>query len=312
MSEDVPSPSTIAYRVYTKANDRIITSEQIEDAILEYPDSRFPQPDFSSFHSEAYSRYRASAERMGAIIAQTQPADVVVTLLVDHSGSLRGDIACLTASTAGAISLCLTCAGTRHEVLGFTTRSWHGGMSRGRWLKMGGAYPGRLCDLLHVVHRPFDASRELSEEAMQRMTLPGFCKENIDGEAIEWASERLRSAKATRRVLIVLSDGAPVDDATLLANYPEILTNHLEAVTEAIVREGVIELYAISPSPEHWLPWYYPQYAVVTDNCEIADIALPVLAAVVSHSVMAPAAGQLPERRVFAPQTDSEASFELP
>ena len=310
--DDYPSKLTLPYRAYSRANDRVITNEQIDHAVREYPDARFAQPDFESFHAAAVNDWDSEARQMAQTILTSHPGDIAVTLLLDHSGSLRGEVACLLACMAGAISSCLAQASIRHEILGFTTRSWHGGISRAAWLKSGEAFPGRLCDILHIVHRRFEDASELSFDAMLRMTFPALCKENIDGEALEWAVERLRAAHAQRRILIVLSDGAPVDDATLLANYPDILTSHLEKVTEEIVRAGDVELYAISTNSEHWLPNYYPQYAVAPEIEAIADVVLPTVAAVVCHPASVPSAEQLSQRGADWTTSDMTHVFDIP
>jgi cobaltochelatase CobT len=298
------------YRAYTKVNDRTINNAQIIDAIREYPDSRFPAPDFSAFHKTAQSLYQAPAFKLAEALRDCA-SGVAVSLLVDHSGSLRGETACQLASVVGAVSCCLTAAKVSNEILGFTTRSWHGGKSRAAWLKSGDAFPGRVCDLLHIVHRPFAESSALAFEELRRMTLPALCKENIDGEALEWAVGRLRAAAATRRILLVVSDGAPVDDSTLLANHPSFLTSHLQAVTAAIVAQSDVELYALSVERDHWLPHYYPQYAVASDIGEIAQIALPFVASIVASSASMPVPTQLSDRAPFKVE-EATQTFELP
>lgn len=293
------------------ANDRVITSEQILDAVREYPDLRFPEPDFQAFHNAIQPSYEDTARHFAELLRATPARGVAVTLLLDHSGSLRGETACLLASTTGAISFCLAEARVLHEVLGFTTRSWHGGFSRAAWLKTSDACPGRLCDLLHIVHKPFAEGSPLSFEALRRMTLPSLCKENVDGEAIEWAAERLRRIDAQRRILVVLSDGAPVDDATLLANSPDILVDHLRKVTATIGFAQDIEIYALSVERQHWLPLYYPQHAVVSDWADIARIALPMIAMIVANSASAPMVEQWESRPQTLPADEMQV-FEIP
>jgi cobaltochelatase CobT len=291
------SPNTdvrLPYRAYTTANDRIISSDEIDDAIAEYPDNRFPTPEFRTFFELVTKRCEVAADRVNTFLRSRDNDDVAVTLLIDHSGSggRFGDL-CLAPAASGVISNCLTAANVRHEILGFTTRSWHGGTSRAAWLRTGDPFPGRLCDLLHIVHRPFDMRAPLSFEAMERMTHAGLHKENVDGEALLWAAARLRESGGARKVMIVLSDGAPVDDATLMTNSERILTDHLREVTSSMIRAGDIELYAISPNEEHWLTWYYPQHLVVSDIDGLAELLLPFLAAVIASPSSAPRDDQL-------------------
>lgn len=194
--------------------------------------------------------------------------ELVVTLLIDHSGSMaEGAILQADLLTAALVSI-LIGAGAKVEVLGFTTSSWRGGDSRKLWLKHGKPrMPGRLCDLLHVIYREADSTEAWSDDVVRGMFTAGLLKENIDGEAVLWAERRLLATPASRRVLFVLSDGAPVDDSTLLANGgPEgkttILTDHLKAVLARIKLEERIALCGISLcSPAY--SNYVPQIAVL-------------------------------------------------
>jgi cobaltochelatase CobT len=143
-----------------------------------------------------------------------------------------------------------------------------------------------------VVHRSFDESTPLSTHAQSRMTQSGLLKENIDGEALQWASERLRRANASRRIIIVISDGAPVDDSTLSANGPNILDDHLRDVVRETVLSGEAEIYGVGIDYEMFR--YYQQYVVVSEPRHIADVFIPMLTAILNSKAHAPDANQPP------------------
>jgi cobaltochelatase CobT len=156
--------------------------------------------------------------------------DTIVSLLLDHSGSMRGRPIRFAARAAMGASDLLEAPGAKQEILGFTTVTWKGGRSRAKWLRDGRpCYPGRLNDLLHIVY--CGAGERLQARACATMLRPDLVKENVDGEAIEWAVSRLRQRDESRKCLIVISDGAPVDDATLLANGAEYLNHRLRGVS---------------------------------------------------------------------------------
>jgi cobaltochelatase CobT len=174
--------------------------------------------------------------------------DTVVTLLLDNSGSMRGRPSMIVAVCADILARCLERCGVRSEILGFTTRTWRGGRAREKWITAGSPdNPGRLNELLHVIYKPADAPWRRSRHSLGLMMRQGFHKENVDGEALAWAHRRLLRRPEQRRILMMISDGAPVDDSTLAAargtgNY---LERHLRHAIDDIVRLGEVELFAI-------------------------------------------------------------------
>lgn len=173
--------------------------------------------------------------------------DTVATVLIDHSGSLnrfRNAETCLCISET--LILALDQLGIRHEILGFTTDSWHGGNSRQLWLQNGEPKnPGRLCDLLHIIYRSHDDAAQSPPEELSNLLVPFLLKENIDGEALEWAEARLQNRAEKRKILFHISDGAPVDDSTILANSPAYLVDHLTSTIKRLEANDDIELYGM-------------------------------------------------------------------
>jgi len=190
--------------------------------------------------------------------------DVVVTLLLDNSGSLRGRPISVVARCADILACTLEQCGVTVEVLGFTTRAWKGGQSRELWLAEGRpANPGRLNDLRHIIYKAADAPWSRTHRNFGLMTSEGFLKENIDGEALNWAHERLRARPEQRRILMVISDGVPVDDATLWANADDYyLVRHLRHVIAEIEARSLVELVAIGVGHDV-TPWYRHALTVV-------------------------------------------------
>ena len=231
--------------------------------------------------------YEKAARQLVENLRLSDLQNLRVSFLLDHSGSLRGEKCCLLAATTGIASECLAQLGVKHEVLGFTTRSWRGGQSREKWSHVGRpAAPGRLCDLLHIVYRDFQNADPVASDGLRLMVDPRILKENIDGEALEWANGRLLAEEAARRVLIVISDGAPVDDSTLLFNGPNILDDHLKLVARDIIEHGDVELYGVGL---HYRMFrYYPQYVVIERAEDIGDVILPTLQAILSSSAHSP------------------------
>jgi cobaltochelatase CobT len=186
--------------------------------------------------------------------------DTVVSLLVDHSGSMRGQKMLLAAGSVVVAADLLEKLKVTCEVLGFTTVRWKGGRSREKWLRSGRpSYPGRLNDLLHIIYK--SAGQNPFEARYENMIREDVLKENIDGEAILWAAARLRSRSETRKHLFIISDGASVDDSTLMENGGNYLQAHLIAVIQDITRTGDIAVSAIGI--DHEVDRYYPRSAVV-------------------------------------------------
>ncbi|HEX9474809.1 MAG TPA: hypothetical protein VF931_11505 [Steroidobacteraceae bacterium] len=177
---------------------------------------------------------------------ETDFRDTVVTLLLDNSGSMRGRPVMLAAVCADVLARTLERCGVKVEILGFTTRAWQGGQSRADWLRTGaGANPGRLSDLRHIVYKSADAPWRRAREHLGLMLREDLLKENIDGEALLWAHERLLSHSEARKILMVISDGVPLDEATLSANPGSYLEQHLRNVVKWIEQRSSVELVAI-------------------------------------------------------------------
>jgi cobaltochelatase CobT len=190
--------------------------------------------------------------------------DTVVTLLLDNSGSMRGRPIMVAALCADILARTLERCGVKVEILGFTTRAWKGGVSKEDWLKAGRPpQPGRLNDLRHVIYKSADAPWRRARRNLGLMMREGLLKENIDGEALLWAHERLIGRPEQRRILMVISDGAPVDDSTLSANPGNYLEKHLRAVIAHIEGHSPVELIAIGIG--HDVTRYYKRAVTIVD-----------------------------------------------
>jgi cobaltochelatase CobT len=199
----------------------------------------------------------------------TEFRDTVVTLLLDNSGSMRGRPIMVAACCADILARTLERCGVKVEILGFTTRSWKGGQSREQWLATGKPVnPGRLNDLRHIIYKAADAPWRRTKRNLALMMREGLLKENIDGEALAWAHNRLLLRPEQRRILVMISDGAPVDDSTLSVNSGSYLENHLREVIEEIESRSPVELIAIGIG--HDVTRYYRRAVTITDPSELA------------------------------------------
>jgi cobaltochelatase CobT len=203
--------------------------------------------------------------------------DTVVTLLIDNSGSMRGRPITIAAVTADILSRTLERCGVKVEILGFTTKAWKGGQSRELWQEAGKpSFPGRLNDLRHVIYKPADAPMRRARKSLGLMLREGILKENIDGEALIWAHNRLLSRREERRILMVISDGAPVDDSTLSVNPGNYLEQHLRAVIDLIENKSSVELLAIGIG--HDVTRYYERAVTITDVDQLGGAVTAQLA----------------------------------
>ena len=194
----------------------------------------------------------------------TKFRDTVVTLLLDNSGSMRGRPITIAAVTADILARTLERCGVKVEILGFTTRAWKGGQSRELWQQAGKpAAPGRLNDLRHIIYKPADAPWRRARKSLGLMLREGILKENIDGEALLWAHDRLLARPEERRIMLVISDGAPVDDSTLSVNSGSYLEKHLREVISYIEARSPVELLAIGIG--HDVTRYYRRAVTITD-----------------------------------------------
>ena len=204
--------------------------------------------------------------------------DTVVTLLLDNSGSMRGRPISIAAICADVLARTLERCNVKVEVLGFTTRAWKGGQSREQWLQEGRPQlPGRLNDLRHIVYKSADAPWRRSRTNLGLMMKEGLLKENIDGEALEWAYRRTVVRREARKILMVISDGAPVDDSTLSVNPANFLEKHLRDVIAMIERRRSVELLAIGIG--HDVTRYYSRAVTITDVEQLAGAMTEQLAA---------------------------------
>jgi cobaltochelatase CobT len=195
--------------------------------------------------------------------------DTVVTLLLDNSGSMRGRPIMVAACCADILARTLERCGVKVEILGFTTRAWKGGQSREDWLAAGKpSAPGRLNDLRHIIYKTADAPWRRAKRSLALMMREGLLKENIDGEALAWAHARLMARPEQRRILMMISDGAPVDDSTLSVNSGSYLEQHLRKVIEEIEKRSPVELIAIGIG--HDVTRYYSRAVTISDPGELA------------------------------------------
>jgi len=222
--------------------------------------------------------------------------DTIVTLLIDNSGSMRGRPISIAAISADVMARTLERCQVKVEILGFTTRAWKGGQSREDWLQAGRQpKPGRLNDLRHIIYKGADAPWRRSRRNLGLMMREGLLKENIDGEALEWAARRLASRPEQRRILMVISDGAPVDDSTLSANQSNYLELHLRNVIAMLEKRKQVELVAIGIG--HDVTRYYQRAVTITDVEQLAGAMTEQLAALFDTD---PHAAERAQRRARA------------
>ena len=208
----------------------------------------------------------------------TEFRDTIVTLLLDNSGSMRGRPISIAAICADVLARTLERCQVKCEILGFTTRAWKGGMSREQWLEAGRAQtPGRLNDLRHIIYKGADAPWRRTRPNLGLMMKEGLLKENIDGEALEWAHRRMVNRPEARRILMVISDGAPVDDSTLSVNSANYLEKHLRDVIAMIEKRRAVELIAVGIG--HDVTRYYDRAVTITDVEQLAGAMTEQLAA---------------------------------
>ncbi|RIV91489.1 cobaltochelatase subunit CobT [Aurantiacibacter xanthus] len=203
--------------------------------------------------------------------------DTVVTLLIDNSGSMRGRPISIAAISADIMARTLERCGVKVEILGFTTRAWKGGQSREKWLADGKpTTPGRLNDLRHIIYKKADEPMRRARRSLGLMMREGLLKENIDGEALLWAHERLLARPEDRRILMVISDGAPVDDSTLSVNSAGYLEQHLRKVIDWIEKSSPVQLAAIGIG--HDVTRYYKKSVTIMDVEQLGGTIIEQLA----------------------------------
>jgi cobaltochelatase CobT len=234
----------------------------------------------------------------------TKFRDTVVTLLLDNSGSMRGRPITVAATCADILARTLERCGVKVEILGFTTRAWKGGQSREAWLASGKPpNPGRLNDLRHIIYKSADAPWRRARKNLGLMMREGLLKENIDGEALDWAHKRLLARTEQRRILMMISDGAPVDDSTLSVNPGNYLERHLRWVIEEIETRSPVELIAIGIG--HDVTRYYRRAVTIVDAEELGGAMTDKLAELFDEQA---AAADDPRASVRKPDRWSRAS----
>ena len=264
VTDSVPS-----YRIYTREFDETLKATQLDKVLGPLSIEHAASLDATwQRYQGALLDWRmecdlAALEASRLVRMQTTEQmrdDIVVSILVDHSGSMKGQSILLAAATIDVATDFRVHLGCKVEVLGFTTTSWKGGRSRKRWLSEHprSAKPGRLCDLLHIIYRAADSDLPHAGN-LESMLRPDLLKENVDGEALQWAASRLYARPEKRKLLLVISDGAPVDDSTLNDNDLLFLSRHLTEVIGNIDAEGVVQLAAIGirNDPGHSVKRYY-------------------------------------------------------
>jgi cobaltochelatase CobT len=223
----------------------------------------------------------------------TKFRDTVVTLLLDNSGSMRGRPITVAATCADILARTLERCGVKVEILGFTTRAWKGGQAREKWLASGKpGNPGRLNDLRHIIYKAADQPWRRARRSLGLMMREGLLKENIDGEALIWAHNRLLARSEQRRILMVISDGAPVDDSTLSVNSGNYLEKHLRQVITDIENRSPVELIAIGIG--HDVTRYYRRAVTIVDAEELGGAMTEKLAELFDEKAPPPMPAALP------------------
>jgi cobaltochelatase CobT len=297
------APENFGYKVYSNANDEIVEADKLStpeelDRLRTFLDKelRVLASTVSRLANRLQRRLLAKqnrawdfdleegtldSARLHRIIIDPMHAlsfmrerdtdfrDTVVTLLIDNSGSMRGRPIMVAACCADILARTLERCGVKVEILGFTTKAWKGGEAREKWLAAGKpGNPGRLNDLRHIIYKTADAPWRRAKRSLALMMREGLLKENIDGEALTWAHQRLLARPEQRRILMMISDGAPVDDSTLSVNTGNYLEHHLRQVINEIETRSPVELIAIGIG--HDVTRYYRRAVTITDASELA------------------------------------------
>ena len=199
--------------------------------------------------------------------------DTIVTILIDNSGSMRGKPISVAAICADILSRTLERCSVKVEILGFTTKHWKGGSAREKWMQNNKpTSPGRLNDLRHIIYKSADTPWRQSKKNMGLMLKEGLLKENIDGEALKWSYNKILKRKEERKILMVISDGAPVDDSTLSTNTSDYLETNLKNVVKWIENKSDIELLAIGIG--HDVTRYYKKAIKIVDVQDLGDVMI--------------------------------------
>jgi len=271
------------YYVYTTKFDEVISPRQLlsSDESL-----RLHKALLKTIRTQSVQFKDAIEDRTSQIVGVANEQDISVSILIDNSGSMRGKKIGDTAAWTSIASSIMSNAGISNEILGFTTKAWKGGQSREVWLSdKRPQFPGRLNDLRHIVYKSFDETFQEADINFSAMIRDNFLKENIDGEALLWAYSRLQRRHAERKILVVLSDGAPVDDSTLLVNNSELLSDHLKSSAAWIRSLGEVELYGVGIG--HNVDIYYGNSSPTLDEEQIGPDFLNLLSLILRRDTRA-------------------------
>lgn len=271
------------YYVYTTKFDEVISPRQLmsSDESL-----RLHQTLLKTIRAQSLQFKDAIEEGTAQIADVASEQDISISVLIDNSGSMRGKKIGDAAAWASIASSIMSSAGVSNEILGFTTKAWKGGQSREIWLAdKKPKLPGRLNDLRHIVYKSFDETFQEADINFSVMIKEGLLKENIDGEALLWAYSRLQRRHAERKILVVLSDGAPVDDSTLSVNSGAFLHDHLKSSAVWIRSLGEVELYGVGIG--HNVDTYYGQSSPTLDDEQIGPDLLNLLSLILRRDTPA-------------------------
>ena len=264
LDQQLKSYQTIISRLANRLQRKLLAKQNrswdfdLEEGILDT--SRLTRIVMDPFHSLSFKKEK-----------DTDFKDTVVSLLIDNSGSMRGRPITVAAMSADILARTLERCGVKVEILGFTTKAWKGGKSREHWMQNKKIpSPGRLNDLRHIVYKAADEPWRRSKKNLGLMMREGLLKENIDGEALLWAHKRLQTRYEARKILMVISDGAPVDDSTLSVNTGNYLEKHLRGVISWIESKSNIQLLAVGIG--HDVTRYYKRAVTIVDAEQLADV----------------------------------------
>lgn len=276
------TPTNEAYRIYTREYDLVLTAADLPAALYEGSPDRdkgYLDVDDREWRAQIenaeniYRRLSDPSPLMGSEAVEFQGAAVL--LMIDQSGSMRGQPMAWVAAGARKLSEELRRRGASVGVAGYTTAGWHGGFARNKWLRAGRPKrPGRLCALLHVIYQAFDDTGP-DDNAWRQMLNPDILRENVDGESLQWGADYLKGRCEQRRILLVVSDGAPVDDATLLENGASYLQRHFLAVRDALLHTNELELLAIGAG--YHVSEFYPVSREATDAAGLVNAGLELI-----------------------------------
>lgn len=264
LDQQLKSFQTIISRLANRLQRKLLAKQNrswdfdLEEGLLDT--SRLTRIIMDPYHSLSFKKEK-----------DTDFKDTVVSLLIDNSGSMRGRPITVAAMSADILARTLERCGVKVEILGFTTKAWKGGKSREHWMQNNKIpSPGRLNDLRHIVYKAADEPWRRSKKNLGLMMREGLLKENIDGEALLWAHKRLQGRYEARKILMVISDGAPVDDSTLSVNTGNYLEKHLRGVISWIEEKSSIQLLAVGIG--HDVTRYYKRAVTIVDAEQLADV----------------------------------------